>query len=187
MRKRNLTLAATAAVFVVAGGAYAAIPDASGVITSCRDSTGVLRVIDTATTTTCPTGTTKLAWNMQGRTGPTGPQGMRGPAGPGDLHWVHLNATGGLIAKSDSDAYYGNWGTGRYYAGFPSADFSKCSVSVEPVVAYGDAPVMTSLYPGNYGYALVEVKAIRPSSWPIVYDNVNREVYITASCGVTSP
>jgi hypothetical protein len=184
MRKRKLTIVATAAALVVAGGAYAAIPASDGVITSCRDSSGVLRVIDTAVTTTCPAGTEKLAWNAQGRTGPTGPRGPQGERGPGDLHWVHLNATGGLIAKSDSDAYYGNWGTGRYYAGFPKADFSKCALSVEPVLPYGATPVMSSIYMPSYGYALVELKSIRPSSWPIVYDPTDAEVYITASCAV---
>jgi hypothetical protein len=164
--KRGLVIGTAAAVAVcAASGAVAAIPDSTGTISSCYDNaSGAVRVIDTAVTSTCPSGSTKLRWSQR------------------NVHWVHLRADGSVIARSDSDSYQGKWGTGRYYAGFPSVDFSKCAVSVEPVLPYDPTPVFTHMYMPSYGYALVELKRIRPSSWPIAYDFADAEVFITASC-----
>jgi hypothetical protein len=62
---------------------YATIPDSKGIIHACyATSTGGLRVIDTAVTTTCPTGQKAIAWLQTGPLGPVGPQGQVGPAGP---------------------------------------------------------------------------------------------------------
>ena len=67
---------------LVAGVAYATIPDASGVIHACYSkSGGSLRVID-ASVTTCKSGETSLSWSVQGIPGPQGPQGPAGPQGP---------------------------------------------------------------------------------------------------------
>jgi hypothetical protein len=69
---------ATAAV--VGGGISAAsIPDGSGVIHGCYNTSGTnhtLKVIDSAVTSKCPTGYKSLNWNQ------TGPQGEPGPTGP---------------------------------------------------------------------------------------------------------
>jgi hypothetical protein len=171
MQRRGFILGAALATAVVATtGAIAAIPDSNGVITSCRNNTdGTVRVIDTATTTTCPAGTTKLQWNQHG-----------------GVHWVRLNASGQVVAKSDG--WGGNWGTGRYYAGWDGVDLTKCSISVAPVRDYSASPVMTSVYTTYSYYTMVETKGIKPSTWPIQYENVSTDVYITASCSyVPSP
>jgi hypothetical protein len=67
--------------------AYAAIPDAQGVIHACRNkSTGDLRLIDTETrsgpASTCTLSESPLNWNQTGPQGDTGPQGVPGPVGP---------------------------------------------------------------------------------------------------------
>ena len=73
---------AAGVLLVVAGVAYATIPDSSGAIHGCyARSGGSLRVID-ATVTNCKTGETSLDWNVQGQQGPQGSQGPNGPAGP---------------------------------------------------------------------------------------------------------
>jgi hypothetical protein len=65
------------------GVAVASIPDSGGVIHACRKNTdGSLRVIDTAVTTTCPSGWTALTWSQTGPTGPTGATGAAGATGP---------------------------------------------------------------------------------------------------------
>ena len=83
-RRRIPAALATAAgvLLVVAGVAYATIPDSSGAIHGCyARSGGSLRVID-ATVTNCKAGETSLDWNVQGQQGPQGSQGPNGPAGP---------------------------------------------------------------------------------------------------------
>jgi hypothetical protein len=86
--KRSVIIGAAAiAIGVLAGGgtamaASASIPDPSGVIYSCYDTGGNLKVIDTATTASCPKGYTGLNWNQQGQQGPAGIQGATGPQGP---------------------------------------------------------------------------------------------------------
>lgn len=83
-RRRIPAALATAAgvLLVVAGVAYATIPDSSGAIHCCyARSGGSLRVID-ATVTNCKSGETSLDWNVQGQQGPQGPNGPAGPVGP---------------------------------------------------------------------------------------------------------
>jgi hypothetical protein len=83
-RTRIPAALATAAgvLLVVAGVAYATIPDSSGAIHGCyARSGGGLRVID-ASVTNCKAGETSLDWNVQGQQGPQGSQGPNGPAGP---------------------------------------------------------------------------------------------------------
>lgn len=73
---------------VVAGVAYASIPDANGFIHGCfQNGRGILRVIDSATTA-CGADETPLNWSQtgapgpMGRQGPQGTQGAQGPQGP---------------------------------------------------------------------------------------------------------
>ena len=78
-RRRALVILAGAAclVGVVAGLAYATIPN-SGVINGCyTKSGGTLRVID-ASVTNCTKTETALAWNVQGAQGIQGTQGIQG-------------------------------------------------------------------------------------------------------------
>lgn len=91
--KRNVKLIAALGIGVVigsAGLAFAAVPDAAGVIHACYRSSGglangTLRVIDSENGDTCNTGETAISWNQTGPQGPvgaTGPQGPQGPTGP---------------------------------------------------------------------------------------------------------
>ncbi|HEX4725154.1 MAG TPA: hypothetical protein VH333_21775 [Pseudonocardiaceae bacterium] len=82
-RVRHVATAAGIAVALTAAGAiaYAAIPDPSGAIHGCYDTTlGRLRVIDPASTNPlsnrCVPTETAISWNQ------TGPQGIPGPQGP---------------------------------------------------------------------------------------------------------
>jgi hypothetical protein len=89
-----LTVAAAAVALSAGLGAYAAIPDAGGVIHGCYhvngqgqvDGSANLRVIDPASTNkdgkACKKDETALDWNQQGIPGPQGPQGVPGPQGP---------------------------------------------------------------------------------------------------------
>jgi hypothetical protein len=88
LHHRGLRFLLIAAGLLVAGGslAYAAIPDAQGVIHGCRDtSTGDLRVIDTQTrlgvTSRCSVSESPLNWNQTGPQGDTGPAGQPGISG----------------------------------------------------------------------------------------------------------
>lgn len=83
MRKSITVLSAAAALALVGGVAVASVPDASGVIHGCRKaSDGSVRVIDTASTPTCPSGYVALNWSQAGPAGPAGAAGPAGPAGP---------------------------------------------------------------------------------------------------------
>lgn len=82
--RRKLMVVAVAAVaaMLVAGVAFATIPDAGGAIHGCyARSGGTLRVIDT-TIGGCKSSETSLSWNVQGPAGPAGPQGPAGAQGP---------------------------------------------------------------------------------------------------------
>lgn len=76
--------AALVGLLVVAGGAYAAIPDASGTIhgcyrTSTDDQKGQLRVVEDAAS--CRSNETAIQWNEQGTPGLPGPAGADGADG----------------------------------------------------------------------------------------------------------
>jgi hypothetical protein len=80
MRAVLIGLAGTVAITATAV-VYATIPT-NNVISGCYSrSGGALRVVDPSTTS-CKTGETSHAWNVQGPTGLTGPQGVQGPQGP---------------------------------------------------------------------------------------------------------
>jgi len=89
-----VTAIATAAI-VFAGTSGASIPDGSGLIHGCYQTSGTdhtLKVIDSAVTSGCPAGYTSLNWNktgVQGKTGPTGPAGSAREVGS-----VNGNGTG---------------------------------------------------------------------------------------------
>src|SRR3954469_18677701 len=83
----SILTAGTALVAISAGSiAYAAIPDAGGVIHSCykksSPNAGTVRIIDSANAPACGNSETALNWNQQGPQGPTGPAGPQGPQGP---------------------------------------------------------------------------------------------------------
>jgi len=80
---KKLIAVAVVIVAVAAGStAFAAIPDAGGVIHGCFvKSGGSLRVID-ATVTNCKSTEMSLEWNQHGQPGVPGPQGLQGATGP---------------------------------------------------------------------------------------------------------
>ena len=85
-----------AGIAVVAAGsaAYAAIPDAGGVIRGCyKKKDGTVRVIDTANGQSCSSGENALSWNQQGPAGPPGPKGDQGDPGPSQAY------TGGALVQ----------------------------------------------------------------------------------------
>ena len=76
-KHRKLALVGAVLVAVpTAGIAYAAIPGSNGVIQSCYNRGGNIKVVSALP---CPKGWTPLAWNQ---TGPRGPIGATGPQGP---------------------------------------------------------------------------------------------------------
>jgi len=64
-----------------AGGvAYAAIPDASGLIQGCyKQASGQLRVVESASD--CSSAELAISWNQRGEKGDAGPVGPQGPKG----------------------------------------------------------------------------------------------------------
>jgi len=90
-RKRAVLVTALAVIgtFIIGGVAVASIPDPDGVIHGCRKTAdGSLRVIDSATTETCPNGFVALNWSQAGPVGPVGPAGPVGPLGPAGVNGV---------------------------------------------------------------------------------------------------
>jgi hypothetical protein len=85
IRPPLVALAITGALLVAAGIAYAAIPDAGGVIHGCYKKSspnqGTLRVVDTEKSQTCQSSETAISWSQTGPQGPQGPQGAQGPQG----------------------------------------------------------------------------------------------------------
>jgi hypothetical protein len=154
-------------------------------------------VVSFSTLTDCPPGTgsyvktRKVPANSYGSTGGwcsaefgwevLARDGRKGDPGPGKIHWVKLAGSDGhVLAKSDG--WSGNWGTGRYYAGWDGVDLTKCAISVTPLRDYTATPVMAHVYTTYSSYTMFEVEQIKPGSWPIAYENINADVYVTASC-----
>ncbi|HXW35927.1 MAG TPA: hypothetical protein VEJ87_15235 [Acidimicrobiales bacterium] len=66
---------------VATGISWASIPDSNGVIHGCyktRGTTHSLKVIDSAVTSSCPSGYTSLDWSETGPQGPQGPSLLQG-------------------------------------------------------------------------------------------------------------
>lgn len=83
-RLQWLAFALVAAVVVAVGVAYAAVPDANGVINACYrksndDEKGQLRIVDRAGD--CKKNEQALSWNQVGPRGPKGDTGDTGPRG----------------------------------------------------------------------------------------------------------
>jgi hypothetical protein len=99
------TAIAAALALVVAGIAYAAIPDPSGLIHGCyATKNGALRVI--APPAKCASTELALDWNQQGMQGPAGPKGDTGGPGPaGQAGPTGAQGPPGVVASGGS---YGN-------------------------------------------------------------------------------
>jgi hypothetical protein len=111
MTWRRILIAAFCAMGLTTMGiiAYAAIPDASGVIHACYSTQAVRGQHSvTLTDSTCPTGTTAISWNHAGPQGPQVPQGPQGPAGsPGASGYELVTRTVHLPGSSSSDSAAG--------------------------------------------------------------------------------
>ena len=82
VRARWKVLVATIGLLALGASiGYAAIPSGSGVISTCRNVNGGLRVIDKEGGASCAGGETLLEWSTSGGTGSAGPPGPAGPAG----------------------------------------------------------------------------------------------------------
>ncbi len=72
-----MLVALVALVVALAGAATAAIPDGGGTITGCYSTAAgpqqPLSLLDTAQSSTCPQGQTKISWSQKGPAGPAGP------------------------------------------------------------------------------------------------------------------
>ena len=124
-------------MFGIATAVQASIPDASGVIHGCYNTslahgnpTGALRVIDTAKPNgNCASWETALNWNQKGAIGPTGANGptgatgapgqtaqrgqrSKGPPGQPDRP-VPTGATGATGATRGNRSYRAIWTSGR--------------------------------------------------------------------------
>jgi type VI secretion system secreted protein Hcp len=121
--KRILKIALPTIAALGAGAAVgvAAIPDADGTVHACvTTATGAVRIIDSATTTTCGAGEQAVTWNQQGPQGPPGPAGPQGDQGP-------RGATGdtgssGGSSPSDNGSSSNNSFSTPSQAGGPNAD-----------------------------------------------------------------
>jgi hypothetical protein len=177
-RKRSIAIATAAALAAGGVAAYASIPDGNGVITSCYDSAGTVRVIDTATNTACPTNTTKLAWNMQGRQGPTGMRGPQGVPGPNNLHWIKVDKAGAVTAKSDAGASIYT-GAAYVYFSITGIDPTKCAISAQPADAmFSDGPITTSYQIYSGGWVYVRAQQLHPNGSVDWYPKTGFDVQI---------
>lgn len=106
--------------------------------------------------------------------------------GAPDMHWVKFSGTGTILDSSDPDSYGGNWGTGRYWAGIPKLDLTKCALTATAKRDQDAAPVMTHVDVPHPSYTTIEVEQIIPGSWPIRYQGSDSEITIMFNCGRTA-
>ena len=76
-RRGSIAVIAALGVLAVVGVGYAAIPTADGVVHSCYDGSGELRVIDAEAGATCAKKETALNFNQEGPQGALAPPGLR--------------------------------------------------------------------------------------------------------------
>lgn len=161
-KRQGKLLAGITAGLIVGGSAvaFAAIPDAGGVIHACyRTSNGSLRVIDDATTT-CASNETAITWNQTGpqgpigATGPVGPQGPAGSGGPGSFLTNFVDAD-----LTRASLHYRNFTGVDMHGAILSAayltgsDFSNANLSDVFIGAASAAPVSGDLSRANFSGA----------------------------------
>jgi hypothetical protein len=139
LRSRLVVAAVTATAVAVGGIAYAAIPGSDGTISGCYStSSGALRVIDTATTTSCNSGENPINWNQRGRTGPTGPVGPPGPA-----YFARVLTTDNNTYKPAMTTIKAwNYTDGTVWLNVPNKDVRNCAVTATPVTSKAGATVV---------------------------------------------
>jgi hypothetical protein len=132
----GLTVGVTASVMIGSGVAVASIPNsATGVITACRNSAGVLRVVDAQAGKRCRSTERAVSWNAIGRAGARGPAGPKGATGTAGA----VGATGpsGATAGSSVQRVIGD-GAGNF--GTSSSSYVDVAVQLQATqtVAVGD-------------------------------------------------
>ena len=141
----NIGAAFGLATLLVAGLAWATIPDASGTIHACYSrSGGTLRVID-ASVTTCKQGETSLSWKTEGDPGPAGPTGPAGPAGPtGPAGPAGATGSEGPVGPTGPQGVAGPAGADGISGG-SGLVISSASISGCGEVTAGSLPITLSL------------------------------------------
>ena len=157
VRRNTLAVSAALITAAVAGGiAYAAVPDSTGVITGCRNTTsGALRAIDTAVVTTCQTGEATVKWNANG------------------AHFASIDANGGVRAASDSVVQTFHWTTGRMFVYFPTTiNLDKCGITATAEISdYNVAqPLVTAINRYGYGYVFVTINRLNANGTATLVD-----------------
>lgn len=126
---------------LVAGAAYATIPDSAGVIHSCYSkANGTWRPIDYPSER-CKSGETQLDFNQTGPQGPAGPQGPTGPAGPQGPEGPQGPAgpPGPAGTPGVSDAYLGSSGLVGDRTGLDDGEFHTLAPVTVPAGSYAVA------------------------------------------------
>lgn len=112
---RKLAVVASFAL-ILGGVAYAAIPDAGGVIHGCyrtaNPAKGALTVVDSEAGGVCPSGTAELNWNQTGPQGATGATGSQGPAGPSGISGYQVVTANRTYSPPQPGVPYGVEGHG---------------------------------------------------------------------------
>ena len=83
LTRSRVAILVAGASLLVAGVAYATIPDSGGVYTACMKSNGTIRLIDPSlpanhSMSHCKSNETQIKWNQGGPTGDKGPVGDKG-------------------------------------------------------------------------------------------------------------
>ena len=134
-RRPTFWLTLAAAVAIIGGAAYAAVPGSDGTISACADANGRLRVIDAEAGASCKTSEKTLAWNQQG---PHGPQGSPGISG--------YEVAQGLSANDSSS---------------PKQAFAQCPAGKRPIGGGARAFYLTSS--GEFSVAELAISGSNPA------------------------
>jgi hypothetical protein len=130
------------AALLMAGIAYATIPDGGGAIHGCyARSGGSLRVID-ASVTNCKSGETSLDWSVRGPQGLQGPAGATGPQGPAGQQGAQGSA--GPQGPQGATGPAGPSGTSHGYLG------SSHQVPIATTPVSSNAEAMHQVADGKY-------------------------------------
>lgn len=141
-KKVLATLAAAAAVAAGVTVASASAPDPSGVIHGCRSNLlHTVTILDTATQSSCPLGSTAVNWNQTGVIGPQGPAGVAGASSMTGSYLVSRTivlpiddgSTGGGQIVDDISLYCnsGDLAVGSGYAASTSTDTTSAATMTE--------------------------------------------------------
>lgn len=114
--RRLLLLVVAGVVLIGAGVAYAAIPGSDGVIHSCFNPSGQLRVIDATTGATCAKNEKALTFNQTGPKGDQGNPGIQGTPG--------TNGTNGTNGTDGTNGVNGTNGVSGYEVVSNTGDIS---------------------------------------------------------------